>query len=292
MEADDITAVLARRLIASQFPHPADLPITPVAESGVDNRTFRLGDGLSVRLPAAERYAHQVEKEHRWLPALAEQLPLPIPEAVAKGEPGNGYPWRWSIYRWLPGATVASEPVADMESLAADLGAFLAALHRVDPTGGPPSTDRNWFRANAAARDVQTRAAITILDGVIDTSAAFEVWDAARGAPPAESPVWIHGDVRAGNLLVDEGRLSAVIDFGCCGIADPAFDLEIAWDLLSGASRATFREQLQLDDATWARARGWKLWATSRALVEGLETGADWVESLQQVIAEVLSDPS
>lgn len=290
VDADDITAAVAQRLIASQFPHLADLPITPVPESGVDNRTFRLGDELSVRLPAAERYAHQVEKEHRWLPVLTGQLPLPIPEPIAKGEPDHGYPWPWSIYRWFPGATLAAEPVTGMERLASDLGSFLAALHRVDPTGGPPSTDRNWFRANATARDEQTRAAITALDGVIDTRAALEVWDAARSAPPAESPVWIHGDVRAGNLLVDDGRLSAVIDFGCCGLGDPAFDLEIAWDLLSGASRTTFREHLQLDDATWARGRGWKLWATSCALVEGLETEADWVEPLQQIIAEVLSD--
>ena len=291
METDDITVELVARLIASQFPQLATLPLTPVAESGVDNRTFRLGAAYSVRLPSADRYAHQVDKEHRWLPMLARHLPLPIPQPWARGTPEHGYPWHWSIFRWLPGASIAaSQPPGDLNGLAADLGSFLAALHRIDPTNGPPATDRNWFRASANARDRQTRAAITALDGVIDTAAAIRVWDAARRTPEVESPVWIHGDVRAGNLLVVEDQLRAVIDFGCCGIGDPAFDLEVAWDLLSEESRATFRERLELDDATWARARGWKLWAASRALVEGLETGAEWVESLRRVIAEVLSD--
>lgn len=292
MEGDDITVALAERLIESQFPHWAALPLTAVEESGIDNRTFRLGAGMSVRLPSAERYSHQVEKEHRWLPTLAVQLPLPIPEPIAKGKPEFGYPWHWSIYQWLPGGTVASEPTMDLDDLASKLGSFLAALHEVDPTGGPPTTDRNWFRASADARDAQTRAAIAALDGVIDTSAAIDVWDAARDAQRLQSPTWIHGDVRAGNLLAVDGQLRAVIDFGCCGIGDPAFDLEIAWDLLSGHSRTTFRERLELDDATWARARGWKLWATARALVEGVETRAEWVEALERVIDEVLSDHS
>jgi aminoglycoside phosphotransferase (APT) family kinase protein len=290
VERDDITIGLAERLVVSQFPRWAGLPLTPVAEEGVDNRTFRLGDDMSVRLPAAARYAHQVEKEHRWLPTLSLHLPLPIPKPLARGEPGLGYPWHWSIYRWLPGGAAGSEPIADLHSFAADLGSFLAALHGINPASGPPATDRNWFRARASARDEQTRVAITALDDAIDASTAYEVWEAARRAPEADSPAWIHGDVSASNLLVVDGHLSAVIDFGCSGIGDPAFDLEIAWELLSEESRATFREHLGLDDAAWARGRGWKLWAASRALVDGLETGAEWVDWPRRVIAEVLSD--
>jgi aminoglycoside phosphotransferase (APT) family kinase protein len=177
-----------------------------------------------------------------------------------------------------------------LQSFAADLGSFLASLHRIDPAGGPPATDRNWFRSSQSARDDQTRAAISSLDGVIDIGAAFVVWEAARRAPEVDSPTWIHGDVSASNLLVVDGRLSGVIDFGCCGIGDPAFDLEVAWDLFSGEGREIFRDQLELDDAAWARGRGWKLWAASRALVEGLETGADWVDWPRRVIDEVLSD--
>jgi aminoglycoside phosphotransferase (APT) family kinase protein len=226
----------------------------------VDNCTFRLGEDMSVRLPAAERYTHQVEKEHRWLRTLSRHLPMPIPAPIARGEPGHGYPWRWSIYRWLPGATAASERVAHWHSFAADLGSFLAALHRIDPAGGPPATDRNWFRADAIVRDEQTQAAISALDGVIDVAAAREVWEAARHAPPADSPTWIHGDVSPSNLLVVDGRLSAVIDFGCSGIGDPAFDLEVAWDLLSHESRAIFRTQLGLDcrvgERPWLEALG------------------------------------
>jgi aminoglycoside phosphotransferase (APT) family kinase protein len=287
---EDITVALVERLLASQFSQWAALPVTAVVESGVDNRTFRLGEHMLVRLPAAERYAHQVEKEHRWLPTLSGHLPLPIPEPLAKGEPEHGYPWHWSIYRWLPGATARPGPTADLHSVAADLGVFLAALHRVEPASGPPASDRTWFRARADERDEQTRAAISALEGVVDTGAAYEVWDAARRAPEADSPTWIHGDVSANNLLVRNGRLSAVIDFGCSGIGDPAFDLEVAWELFSGETRAIFQDHLALDDAAWARGRGWKLWAASRALVDGLRTGAEWVDWPRRVIGELLSD--
>lgn len=290
MEPGDITIGVVERLVTSQFPQWAGLPLAPVPESGWDNRTFRLGEDMAVRLPSAERYAPQVEKEHRWLPMLSRYLPLPIPEPLGLGRPERGYSWHWSIYRWLPGVTVAAGQIADLHSFASALGGFLAALHRIDPSGGPPASDRSWFRASADTRDEQTRAAISALDGVIDTRAAYSVWEAARSAHDVESLTWIHGDVSANNLLSVDGRLSAVIDFGCSGIGDPAFDLEPAWDLFSDESRATFRERLALDDATWARGRGWKLWASSRALVDGLATGADWVDWPRRVIAEVLSD--
>ena len=288
--SDEITTALVERLVGSQFPQWATLPLSPAPESGVDNRTFRLGDEFVIRLPSAERYAHQVEKEQRWLPMLAPKLPLPIPEPVGLGQPEFGYPWRWSIYRWLSGESARSSSIADLNAFAAELGKFLTALHQIDPAGAPPATDRNWFRARAQDRDEQTRTALEALRDVVDVDAALDVWDAARRAPELETPTWIHGDVAATNLLVTDGRLSAVIDFGCSGIGDPAFDLEIAWDLLSDRSRAIFQQHVGLDDAAWCRGRGWKLWATARALVEGLGTDAEWVDWARRVVGELIID--
>jgi aminoglycoside phosphotransferase (APT) family kinase protein len=257
----DIDAALVTKLVASQFPRWADLPITPVAFDGWDNRTFRLGTDMSVRLPSAGAYSAQVGKEHRWLPVLAPQLPLPIPVPLAMGVPAEGYPWNWSVYRWLEGATASTERIDDLSELATALARFLAALQRVDPTGGPPPGRHNFFRGGPPQTyDAETRDAIAALDGRIDTELATAVWEAAIASTWQGAPVWVHGDVAAGNLLVRDGRLSAVIDFGSSGVGDPACDVTIAWTLLSGESREAFRAALPVDAATWARGRGWALW--------------------------------
>lgn len=290
MERQEVTATLASQLVATQFPQWAELPVTRVAANGWDNVTFRLGKSMSVRLPAAESYAAQVGKEHRWLPILSAQLPLSVPEPLARGEPGFGFPWPWSVYRWLPGTPAAVEGISDLCDFAADLGGFLAALHGIDSTGGPPPSDRSFFRAGSLdAHDDETRAAIAALDGEIDVAVATEVWDTALAAPECAA-VWIHGDVNPSNLLVLDGRLRAVIDFGCSGAGDAAFDTEIAWGFLSEDSRAAFRTSLQLDDATWARARGWQLWGSLPALIEGLRSDADWLPWTRRIVEDVLAD--
>jgi len=291
VEREEISPALASRLVGVQFPQWADLPITPVAVSGWDNVTFRLGESMAVRLPTSKAYAAQVDKEHRWLPILAPQLPLPIPEPLARGEPGLGFPWPWSVYRWFAGTPASVEPIADLGEFGSALGAFLAALHRIDPRGAPPPSDRSFFRAGPlAARDDEIRGGLAALDGVIDSETATQVWEAALAAPGPGPAVWIHGDVSPTNLLVVDGRLSAVIDFGCSGAGDPAFDAEIAWGFLSEAGRAAFRMSTGLDEATWARARGWKLWASLPALLAGLESDADWVEPLRHTLEDVLED--
>lgn len=256
-----IDAALVRRLVATQFPRWADLAVAPVAEQGWDNRTFHLGDRMTVRLPSAARYAAQVEKEHRWLPRLAPRLPLPIPVPVAIGAPGEGYPWPWSVCRWLEGETAAPGRIDDLTRFATDLAGFLVALQGIDPADGPPAGPHNFFRGGPLATyDADTRQAVEALDGRIDAEAVTAVWEAGLAAVRRGPSVWAHGDVGAGNLLVSEGRLSAVIDFGCCGVGDPACDLAIAWTFLHGESRAAFRAAIGLDDAAWARGRGWALW--------------------------------
>jgi aminoglycoside phosphotransferase (APT) family kinase protein len=256
-----IDAGLAAQLVAAQFPQWAALPVRPVAVGGWDNRTFHLGETMVVRLPSAGWYVAQVAKEQMWLPRLARALPLPIPAPLAQGEPGCGYPWPWSIYGWIEGETAAAAGIDDLTGFAVDLARFLGALHALDAADGPPPGSHNFQRGGALATyDAETRAAIAALGDQIDAAAVMAVWEAALAANWQSAPVWLHGDFAAGNLLVRDGRLSAVIDFGCCAVGDPACDLAIAWTFLDGEAREAFRAALPLDASAWARGRGWTLW--------------------------------
>jgi aminoglycoside phosphotransferase (APT) family kinase protein len=252
---------LVRALLRRQFPRWGHLDVAPVIPGGWDHRTFRLGDDMLVRLPSAEGYAVQVDKEQRWLPALAAHLPVPIPEPVGLGEPGPGYPFPWSVYRWLEGRTVLDGAAVDLNDLAVDLASFLVALHRVDPAGGPGPGLHTGYRGGPLSwYDAETRESIDALAGLVDPVVATRIWQAALDAPFEGSPVWFHGDVAPGNLLIRNGRLGAVIDFGCAGVGDPACDLVIAWTLLDTDARQLFRATLAPDTACWARGRGWALW--------------------------------
>jgi aminoglycoside phosphotransferase (APT) family kinase protein len=288
---DEIDVALVRRLVATQFPQWADLPIKAVQFGGWDNKTFHLGEDISVRLPSAPGYAAQVEKEHRWLPRLAPLLPLPIPLPLAMGVPGNGYPSHWSIYQWLEGEIATLDSITDLVQFATALAQFLTALQRIDSTGGPPAGPHSFYRGGSlTVYDAETRQAIAALDGQVDTDAATEVWEAALNATWDGRPVWVHGDVAGGNLLVKEGRLSAVIDFGCSAVGDPACDLTIAWTLLLGESRKAFRAGLPVDSAAWARGRGWALWKALITLAEYAQTDPLKAKEARRVIDEVLSD--
>jgi aminoglycoside phosphotransferase (APT) family kinase protein len=287
----NIDVSLVRRLVAAQFPQWGDLPIKPVEHGGWDNRTFHLGEHMSVRLPSGPWYALQVEKEQNWLPKLGPLLPLPIPVPLAMGVPAEGYPWHWSVYSWIEGETASSERIADLRPFAISLAEFLVALQRIDATGGPPPGRHNFFRGGPlTVYDGETRQALAALKGQIDTDAAGEVWEAALVTTWHGSPVWFHGDVAAGNLLVKGGRLGAVIDFGTSGVGDPSCDLAITWTLFEGESRETFRAALHLDDATWARGRGWTLWKALITLAEHIGTNPLEAGRTRRVIDEVLAD--
>jgi len=256
-----IGAGLVRRLVAARFPQWARLDIAPVPAGGWDNRTFRLGADMSVRLPSHARYAAQVTKEHEWLPRLAPGLPLAISASLAIGEPAEGYPWPWSVRRWIEGEPVSSARIADSDALAGSLAQFLTALHRIDAREGPPPGEHNFHRGgDLSTYDAEVRQALADLGGSVDGAAAKAVWEQALGSRWSRDPVWVHGDVSAGNLLARDGRLVAVIDFGCCAVGDPACDLAIAWTFLDDTAREVFRQGLDLDAAGWERARGLALW--------------------------------
>ncbi|MEP6853010.1 MAG: aminoglycoside phosphotransferase family protein [bacterium] len=282
---------LVRRLVEVQFPQWSSLPVRAVDHGGVDNRTFRLGPSLSVRLPSAAGYTEQVAKEHRWLPVLAPQLPLPIPTPVARGVPGEGYPWDWSVYRWIDGDVAARTAVDDLTGFAVGLADFLTALGRIDPAGGPAAGTHNFFRgAPLTTYDAETRTAIERLRADVDPELATEAWEAALAATWTEAPAWFHGDVAAGNLLVRDARLSAVIDFGSSGVGDSSCDTVIAWTMFRGPSRAAYRATLPGDDALWARGRGWALWKALITVVATRGTDPAAAASAAHVVAEVLAE--
>ncbi len=292
-DAFNIDTDLVRRLITSQFPRWSDLLITEVLPNGWDNRTFRLGDRMSVRLPSAERYVAQVEKEHRWLPVLAEKLPLRIPTPLEIGIPDEGYPWKWSVYGWIDGETANTERIDNMPRFARALSEILAALQSADTSGAPGAGTHSGHRGgDLSIYDDQTRKAIEIMDveSDLDKSLLTEIWDVALDSKWDKPPVWIHGDISSGNLLVRDGILSAVIDFGGIAVGDPACDLAIAWTMFEDKSRDTFRNRLGLDDATWARARGWTLWKALIILSGISETNAAEGEHSRQTVDRVLAD--
>jgi aminoglycoside phosphotransferase (APT) family kinase protein len=282
----DTDVELARRLVASQFPEWASLPLEPVTERGTDNALYRLGADKVVRLPTRPRTRLTLEKERRWLPRLAPLLPLAVPEPLREGAPGEGYPFSWSVYNWLPGKSAAEEPIANLRQAAVDLAGFIMALQRIDTTGGPPPGEHNFGRGEALAnRDEAVRT-------VLRDRTLAALWEEALATPDWEQPpVWIHGDLDTRNLLVENGRLSAVIDFGSLGVGDPACEVMVAWKLFSGESRELFRDLLSVDDATWARARGW---AVSQAVIALAyytpETNPVLVREAQKWLEEVLAD--
>lgn len=287
-----IDVPLVAALIREQFPDWADLPVSRVQPDGWDNRTFRLGQDLLVRLPSAAGYVDQVAKEQRWLPVLAPRLPLPVPVPVAAGTAGSGYRWPWSVYRWLPGTVAATARIEDEVAFAAAVAGFLAALARVDATDGPVPGPHNFFRGGALVTyDEQTRAALVTLAGRIDVAAATNLWEAALATTWQAPPVWIHGDVGPGNLLVADGALSAVIDFGGTAVGDPACDLVIAWTTFSGASRDAFRAARPVDDGTWARGRGWALWKALITLAGEFGSDPAALDGARRTLTQVLADP-
>lgn len=282
-------AALVRRLVAAQFPPWAGLPVEPVASFGTDHAIYRLGEHLVARLPRIESATRQVAKEAAWLPRLAPHLPLAVPVPRAMGRPGEGYPFAWSVCEWLPGQP-ASEPAADLTGVAVDLAAFVAALRRIDPAGAPER--RRGSRGSPLAEgDEQVRRSVTELGDSIDGQAALRSWRESLDAPAWDgAPTWLHGDLLPGNLLLVDGRLSAVIDFGTLGVGDPACDLLPAWNMFAGESRHRFRAELGADDASWLRGRGWALCQAVSALPYYWDTNPGMVRQASRALAEVLAD--
>ena len=299
MKKADITTDLVAGLVAAQFPQWAGLPVAAVDLDGWDNTTFRLGSTMLVRLPSADGYVAQVDKEQRWLPVLAPQLPLPIPVPLGRGEPSEVFPRPWSVYQWIDGDVLTIDRVSDTARLASDLARFLAALYACTPAGPPPGPHSFSRGGPVATWDGEVRANLELLGGVVDTAGARDVWDAALDARPSAPAVWVHGDITGANLLVRDGRLAAVLDFGCCAYGDPACDLTIAWTFVDGEARELFKRSVPVEPSAWARGRGWALWkALNHCAADEAEPGSaekfrrrvGWRWSPDEVVAAVIAD--
>lgn len=286
----EVDSALVRRLVADQFPQWAHLPVRPVAHQGNDNRTFRLGDELAVRLPSAEGYAAGIAKEDRVLPVLARHLPVPVPRPVASGVPGAGYPWPWSVRRWIDGAAPEADATLDRLTFAHGVGVFLRDLRAVPTSSGPPAGRHSFSRGcHPSVYSHEVDAALRTLGGRVDAATCRRVWADALSSHWPQAPTWFHGDLATGNLLVRGGRLAAVIDFGTCGVGDPACDLVLAWTFFRGEERAAFADAAQLDADTWCRARGWALW---KALVTVADPRLSSATALQRATLDEVLAPS
>lgn len=290
-----INPALVEHLINTQFPRWKHLPLESFNSMGTDNAIYRLGPDMAVRLPRRAAASTQIEKECRWLPAIAPHLTLAVSAPIAAGQPTPTYPHHWSVCRWLEGANALEKPICDLVHAASSLALFISELQKIDASASPKSGEHNFFRGvSLAQKDAETRAAIAYLrntPGLVDTHAASQGWSEALAAPAwSGSPVWLHGDLHPGNLLVQNGRLSAVIDFGGLGVGDPACDSMAAWTLLSGPARQAFCAALAPDDATWARGRGWALSVGLVALPYYLHTNPALATIALRTIKEVLAN--
>lgn len=289
MHADEIeiTPALAHGLLKAQFPQWSGLPLESIEPAGTDNVMFRLGDSLAVRLPRTERAAQNIEKECHWLPKLAPHLPLPIPTPIKQGQAESGYGLSWVVCNLLPGKNLSVSRIDNLQQAAIDMGHFVSALQQIDAVGGPT----NKRGLPLSGRDKETRLAIAQLEGVIDVDRATRFWDAILATSQWDGPAkWMHGDLHPGNLLVKDDRVSAVIDFGSCGVGDPAADLMVAWTLLDSESRKVFRSIVKPDDASWARGRGWAFTMGIVAYPYYKDTNPTFAVVAKRAMGEALSD--
>lgn len=285
MDEVSTDVALVRRLVAVQFPDWASLPIEPVPSSGTDNALYRLGEDMVVRLPRIHSAVDGEERAREWLPRLARLVSVDVPVLLAVGQPADGYQWSWSVYRWLEGANPRVGGIVD-PALTSDLAQLVLSFYRIDLAG--PATGRGL---PLETRDEETRAALAELEGTIDTDAPTVAWEAALRVPRwSGPPTWIHGDLLPGNLLLRDGRLRGVIDFGCVGVGDPACDLIAAWGVLPAVARADFRDELGADDDTWARGRGWALSIGLIALPYYMDTNPVFAAVARHLIGEALAD--
>ncbi|WP_342638511.1 aminoglycoside phosphotransferase family protein [Orientia tsutsugamushi] len=283
---------LARKLIAEQFPEYASLTIVDVEKQGHDNRTYRLGEHMLIRMPTAADYALKVPKEQELLLQLAKRLSVSIPAPIKMGKPSTDYPYPFSIYKWLSGKSINLLTLIDQEKeqLAFDLAKFLKELQAITDVEGPEPGQHNWWRGDhVSVYDKGAREQIAELAEIIDASKALALWDQACATRWNKTPVWIHGDFAIGNILMDSEKLSAVIDFGGAAVGDPACDLVIAWTYLSGKARKIFISEMDMDQCTWLRARAWALWKATFELCQIADKNIPEAGLQKRIIDEVVN---
>ncbi|HZE37567.1 MAG TPA: aminoglycoside phosphotransferase family protein [Stackebrandtia sp.] len=282
----DTDADLVSRLIAEQFPRWSGLEVRPTGSSGTVNAIFRLGADKAVRLPRVPGDDAEFDLDRRWLPLLEPRLPVAVPRQLGVGVPSARYGGYWAVYEWLDGAPVAPDAVGDGHGLAVQIADFIKALWTIDTTDAPRTQRGQHPGLGGGMADN-----LVTLRGRVDVDRAARIWEETLAiAAWDREPVWLHGDLMPGNLLLRDGRLSAVIDFGVAGVGDPAADLIVAWWVLDADSRAAFRAAVGTDEATWLRGRGWALRTALGAMPYYWDTNPSFVAAARRALAEVLGD--
>lgn len=285
----EIDEPLVRRMLADQAPRFADLLLEPFA-SGWDNTIFALGSDHLVRLPHRELSVDLVRHEHRWLPALAARLPIAIPVPVVLGQPSADFPWPWSIVECVAGADAIATP-PEAKAAVRLMAQFFSAMHVPAPADAPLNP---WRGGPIGERHEITQKRFDRLDSWLDGRADADrlrlLWQKAIEADAyAGPPVWIHGDVHPGNVIVRDGHIVSVIDFGDLTSGDPATDLGSAWMFFDGADRLELRRLLDIDEATWCRARGWAL-SVALAIAENSADNPRYETMCAEILVRVVSD--
>jgi aminoglycoside phosphotransferase (APT) family kinase protein len=287
---EPLSVSLVERLVTEQFPQWAGRAVRPVAGVGVDHASFRLGDDLVVRLPRRADVAAKATVEERWLPVLASHLPVAVPQVVASGSPGDGYPFPWTVAVWIEGTSVAEQPGLAGAAVASDVAGFLRALRSIPASDGPAHGSHNNQRGGPASVLGPTFAAAERL-GDVDADAIRRVGAEALDAPPWDGPpAWVHGDLHAGNVLVQHGRLAGVIDWSLLAVGDPAVDLVAAWTVFDADHRPAFRSAVAADEASWRRARGWALALAVNGMLLHRDQRPGFYEESRTFLADVLAD--
>lgn len=289
----NITLELAKKLISTQFPEYVDLTVSEVEQQGHDNRTYRIGDDMLIRMPTAESYALKVPKEQELLPKLAKHLSVAIPAPIKMGKPSEDYPYPFSIYKWLDGSSANHVTLDEqaLENLAFELTTFLKELQAITDVEGPSPGQHNWYRGDhISVYDSGAREQIAKLADIIDSSSALELWERACATKWNKTPIWIHGDYAVGNILIKDNKLSGVIDFGGTAMGDPACDLVIAWTYLSGKARDIFIRAMDLDEDAWLRARAWALWKATFELCNIADKNSPEARLQKKIIDEVINE--
>jgi aminoglycoside phosphotransferase (APT) family kinase protein len=293
MHDDQLTSSveMVREVLRDLQPRWADCSIREISSTGTDHALYRLGDHSVARVPLRETATRPIDTEFRWLPWLAERLLVEIPRPLARIEPTASFPYPWSIHSWIDGECATTAPI-DRALLAVDLARLLRTLHALDTTGGPPSVEAYCRRGiPLRMRDPTTREAIASSRQLIDVAVVTSAWEAALATPEwTGQPVWVHGDLAAGNLIIRRGRVAGVIDWACMSVGDPACDLIVVWELLDEPSRDSFRAELAVDEATWARGRGWALSSAVGALAYYEETNPFMADQARHKLRSLLGD--
>lgn len=287
----EIDVHMVKRLIATQFPQWEHHEITPVERMGHDNRTFHLGSEMLMRLPSGKAYASQSEKEQKWLPYLQKKLKIRIPTVIGHGKATTDYPHNWSVFSWITGQAVDKEFVSDIDLFARTLAEFLQEFQAIDCQQGPVAGEHNFYRGgDLQIYDKETRYLLTLFPSTFDCVELMRIWEKALSTKWDGPPVWVHGDLVSSNMLMQNGRLTAIIDFGILGTGDPACDLAMYWTFFSGNSRVIFKEQLGLDEATWTRAKGWVLWKTLLIYKEKVEQMDNEAIKAQIILEDLVAE--